>query len=831
MRNSPSIGTGRHLLGLAGLACSLCPSAYAQEFKSVFVTQDYTASTLEGPFREAWVDTKTPGGMPMFLPSGGGVVADTRRTYVVGTIEVQTTVTGAEFSGEDASPSSGTGFSLTGQNRRQVVVLQCNLTHFGTVGGTPAPNQILWQRYFYGESGTTQNPDTTRATNARAISVWMAEDPADVRIAICGETYDARIPLSQSPTVGWTAASASHPSGYIAVYDGDGFLLWTRHFFAGSESDVDCAVTDVSIRVDDEGIEYVTYCGISSHGNPGSGTLLTPEKEFASPGTGLTSGSTTQSPGQWDGFVGRLVRTGSTITQPFHSMVSSGGQDGLFGLAEITEDRFAVVGATRAADGSEDDFPIADGGFQVLGPPYYVGVALVFDASAVPGGNLVLATSQGLGRQTSDLHTIARDISVGWDVKGQTPDITPMLYVVGSTDDDSLQPTTPSPVWLVTGSNGQQTFRGGTDGFIAVLSDEAATPLLRAQTFAYWGGEGDDGLTGVNGWNEFGEHIGVVGFTTPGEAASDIGVSTYFFNNAYGHDNSLSGNTSPVNASYELLRIRDAVLGGAGTDYPTMIGAQNATDDVAGTSPSLLFDTEGLGFTPGGGIAVGNDGRINAVGRTGSPGITPVGGGRAYDAGLDAVRGELDLLPASPTSLPGVARTDGTGFQGSGANFPLVGYWGGTTPTCGLAPYGRRIGEPVPLLARMMIDYEGAAPAGGVSDTAIIVSRPTNYPGSFPIGAFWFTLPITTGFPIFDEVEFWVNTGVGVLVGATWAPGQCYRARIDPNPSTTGITVSAQLYCLLDLSAGSGFAGFNQVSFGSGCVSAWTASPALWFSY
>ena len=103
-------------------------------------------------------------------------------------------------------------------------------------------------------------------------------DPFATRIAICGESGDNELPLSQAPgginTATW--------KGFIAVYDGNGALRWSHHFFGPAEGVVHCAVTDVSIRVVD-GQDVVTYCGISTYGNPQQNLWLTPIQPFVPP--------------------------------------------------------------------------------------------------------------------------------------------------------------------------------------------------------------------------------------------------------------------------------------------------------------------------------------------------------------------------------------------------------------------------------------------------------------------------------------------------------------------------------------------------------------------
>lgn len=812
-----------------------------------FSTHDWTENiNLTNPFVETWADVKTPGGVPRLDLIGGGLIPDQRRTYCVGTIEVETTGVGAEFSDFPADPDIIPPFNVfvpLQQNRRQIAILQCNQTERGTDGaGANYPNGIEWQRYFYGLTfdPQTEQPDFTRSTNARAISVWEAADPEDARVAICGETYDQIVPESQAPA-GWAAANGNATSGYIAVYNGDGDLLWTHHFFAGNDPGTSCAVTDLSIRVDGEGRDIVTYCGIFTHGDPGLGTELSPELPFDAPAVGLTAGDTVQAGGEWDGFVGRLVRENGVTDRVFHSIVGGEGQDGLFGLAEIDVNRFAVVGSTEA-EANEEGFPIAVSGAPILVAPYRIGAVLVFDATATPGGDLVLDQGAGLGAAGGIVATHARDVCVGVGIgfdSGAGPDVRNVLYVVGSTSDPAFETTVGTFIvpFATPPTLGQATFGGNTDGFVAVFRDIPGT-LLLPHTWSYWGDAAFDGLTGVNCWNEFPDHVGVAGFTGA-QGGADIGVSTFFLNTAYG-PGLPTGSTAPANNLQELQEVRAFVIPSTSDDRPAVMGLENATDVVTGTFAGGAYDTFGLGQSSGGGIAVANDGRIDVVGRTNpvGGGYPVVGSGRQPDLGIDAVRTELDMVPQCvDVQLPGVGRTDGTGWQGPGAApafpvFPIPGFSGGTTPACGLSPFGFRVGEARPPLQRMLIDYEGAAPDLGVTDAAIVVSRPPILAGSLSVGVLWFGFPLTTGpNAVVDGVEFWANPATWVLLLDPWPGNRPYRVPLAPLPTAGTGTVSVQLNCLLNPTPGSGPLGFTRATFGAGCAAEWAASPAIWFSF
>jgi hypothetical protein len=839
--------------------------------RQVFSTHDWTPSQLYfpdgyyNPFVETWADVKTPGGRPRFDQADGGLIPDKRRTYCVGTIEVNTTrdvptlypggfvLPAAQFSGSPVGVGGLSNYRFSMPNvtqRRQVVIVQCNRTDRGTKGaGLPDPNGIVWQQYFYGQTGAPELLNYTRATNARAISVWEAEDAEDARIAICGESWDERMPLSQGGGI------AAGVGGYVAVFDGFGTLKWTHHFFSPNAPTGRTAVTDLAIRRDASGNDIVTYCGVTTIGDPGLGSSMSPKHPFAAPAAGLTTGSTVQPPGQWDGFVGRLFRApaATSATTVFHSIVGGPGQDGLFGLAEISPDRFVVVGSTESTPSGTTplEFPLAELGVALLSPPYQVGAALVFDASAVSQttpGNLSLVFGAALGRAEPGLATIARDVDVGFEVTMATssgPAVAPAIYIVGSTNDAAFRPT--QSFLSVDPQSNQPTFRvrpdpldGGTfggavDGFIAVYR-EGPTLTLWPHTFRYWGGPESDSLHGVNGWNEFSEHVAVVGarVSDPLQRA-DIGVSTYLFDNAFG-PGVLPGTTATPNDSQRLRVMRETLVGGTFDDRPAVMGLANITDATTGSVQHGAFLTFQLGqAAAGGGVSVANDGRVTAVGRTlPTNGNYPVAGlqARGPDEGADAVRTDLDMVPQSVSGAgqaAGVSRTDGTGWP---AGFPIAGYSGGTTPACGLGNFGRRVGEPLPPLARMLIDYEGLPPAVGVKDAALVVSRPAAVPGSLAIGVLWVGFPTLVGpTAVVDGVEFWADPATWVLLLDPWPSARAYRVPMAAFPPTGGVSLSMQLHCLLDPTPGAGSFLFTPVTHAPGCVSEFVASPALWFGF
>src|SRR2546421_194873 len=127
-------------------------------------------------------------------------------------------------------------------------------------------------------SGRTTSTDSHRALVSHRVSPLMlaaspstrvadatgTPDRLNTRIAICGETYDDVLPLNQ---LGTGLGLGPHQStGFIAVYDGTGSLLWSYQFYGDLTCATgDCAITDVSVRFDAiNDADLVTYCGIST---------------------------------------------------------------------------------------------------------------------------------------------------------------------------------------------------------------------------------------------------------------------------------------------------------------------------------------------------------------------------------------------------------------------------------------------------------------------------------------------------------------------------------------------------------------------------------------
>ncbi|MBL8730304.1 MAG: hypothetical protein JNM25_17940 [Planctomycetes bacterium] len=769
----------RRLVAPAALIVALGAPATAQFIPES--THDWT-STAGAPadLSEAWADTKTP---------GKGL------TYSVGTIEVEQTGVNPTFSnaGVDNPPGGAVPFDVV---RRQVVIVQC----------VDAAGTIQWQRYFF---GTTNVPGARRATNARAISVWEAETAADARIAICGETYDDTLPLSQAPA-GFVQNPLLQPdpTGFVAVYNGEGLLLWTHHFFGVPlafpellQNQPDCAITDLSIRVEGEGEnrrDVVTYCGISSWGNPATGNdWLDPILPFAG-GTGTSAGNTDFGPYQWDGIVGRLSRDHQGpfggLQREFQSTVGGPDQDGVFGLAEVEGNRFVVAGSARELGGSAPPIGFPFTSFSTtVGFPFQVGTLLAFDAAptrlGVPAAlelenGLALGSFDGSATHACDVIVQAR-----WNV----PFGLNTVFVVGATND---------PDFLVSVGSfttaGSDTLQGASDGFLLSALDSPVTNqlVLGGLGGVFVGGNDEDGLTGVSSWNEHTDHTQVCGWSVV-DGSPQIQVASFFLD-AWIHP------------------VRREVFGGAGQDLPAVMGAVHAGNGGSGVAyaTGLLFQQPA-----GGGIGADERARITVVGASTAGAGFPVVGGRGPLGGQDAVRTELDMLPL------GVGRTDGTGTLASGAAAPPppAGYSGGTTPVCMLtpSPFGLRIGRPLPYLQRMLIEFEGANGAGGTP--AIWVTRPPDY-GEYIVGAVQVGLPATTPV-LLDQAEIWTLNSPAFLA-EVWAgnnPSRMWQVPFSYTLPTGPLQISVQVACLM----------LTPVMFAPCGTSQLTtfASPALFYEY
>jgi hypothetical protein len=90
---------------------------------------------------------------------------------------------------------------------------------------TDAQGGIVWQRYFHGDGGAIA-PATVLSTHARGISVFPGSTELETRIAICGETFDQRLPVNAAESGlnsnGPAGLSAGITAGFLAVYNGAG---------------------------------------------------------------------------------------------------------------------------------------------------------------------------------------------------------------------------------------------------------------------------------------------------------------------------------------------------------------------------------------------------------------------------------------------------------------------------------------------------------------------------------------------------------------------------------------------------------------------------------
>ncbi len=821
-----------------------------------FLTHDATTTVANTPvgLPEAWVDVKATGGT---RPGEGW-------TFSVGTIEVVTTQPddNPTFSDKDVVlppvPVDPNGFIIPGTatfGTKQIVILQARGPDAVSYTGPNADQDIRWQVYLYGQSGIDTGPVGRAATNARAVSVWPVVneegelDPLETRVAICGETFECILPNNQFPPDplaifngggGWTKFGGSAnfalgyprglPSGFIAVYRGNGELLWTHQFFfqdlqivpPGQEGA--CAITDVSIRVEEvEGVmrDVVTYCGISSFGLRSTETTsLTPWRAFDLPG-GTIEGANDNGLGQWDGIVGRISNvhslnpvSGMATAKEFHSVVGGREQDGLWGLAEMPDDRFVVVGGTATMPASNPAIGSAVFPFTTAGPPpvgsgatwpgvdHCVGTMLVFDASKTRNPNapndLILEAAASLGRAgrfdvSTATATHLRDVVVQLDafrdVEGQRRH---RIVAVGGTNDPLLFSsfTTGGTVSLVP-------FGTGTDGFLVTAIDGILLPIpdLLFARGTFQGGPGDGSWCGVHAWNEYLDHAVAYGHVAGN--GEDLQVASFFVD-------------TPTPGSEDLVALRSDVFPTTPIEVPAAIGDIHAarvvtTNGLGVPQAGLGYETYGLGSPAGGGVAMDERGRVNVVGSTSTVGF-PIGGGplaRQHLSGTDAVRGVVSMLPVR------VGRTDGTGAQlHSLGTIPAVpaGRTGATTPTCALSPFGTQIDMAVPELRRMLIDWEGGDPAPSPPDPSnpgqllpvhfLLVDRPR-------ADTLWVGSIIQYGVPtapppgpLFADLENWVPSGVTHSLAVLGA-SQSFRIPLRL-PSATGVTFSVQVTTMLN---------------------------------
>jgi len=788
------------------LCCGREAVGQVNPIQNRFSTHDWTTPTSGGggeplpgvnDFREFWADVKTPG-------DGSA--------YSVGTIEVRTT-NFATFSGTQALPASPlVGFNVpTGGPARQVVMLQ---------QAAVASTVLGFQRYYHG----TPNSEG-RATHGRGIAVWPSTNPDHTRIAICGESQDEALPLSNATA--WPGAGGTGTAGFIAMFDGNGTLLWSHHFF-GTAADQHCAITDVSVRVEfdinDPQVpvaDVVTFCGVSTYGMPASNGTLTAVAPFSLP-TGScansATGATNNGSGQWDGIVGRLRRahngTGTTAVQHLSS-VGGTAQDGLFGIAEVESDSFVVVGSTAASASppAGADFPFTFYNCaSSAAVPYSAGVAMTFQFSVATGTQLVW--SQRIGSLAAGTNTALRDVLLHRQWNATTD---PGLIVVGATDDALALDGAASLAFPPTLAP-QATHGGGVDGFVLAGRYLAASALTVWDVATFRGGEGNESLTGIQAWNEFYDNVVVTGPS----ASADIDVASYLKTQNTGPLELLTGGAV-------LPALGGAQIGGGALDRPTAVAVPTSGPAMMNATTLGGFGEFGLGNPAGGGISMDSSGRTSVVGTTVSsnfPASVTGNVGRPKTGSThDAVRVALDMVPA------GIGRTDGTRTTApSGApTYPIPGVFSGTTPECALTPFGHQIGwiDPQGALTvpRMLIDWRGPAPAAGVNG-AVVASRPKNGSSGGSVAAalqFNFPGPPVPYLP--DGILIWTTDSSAMLFGVSAPALEVMDFPIVTLPSGP-MTLAAQVIYLLAAPSVGG-------STGPTCSgqSTLAASPGMWISW
>jgi hypothetical protein len=187
---------------------------------------------------------------------------------------------------------------------------------------------------------------------------------------------------------------------------------------------------------------------------------------------------------------------------------------------------------------------------------------------------------------------------------------------------------------------------------------------------------------------------------------------------------------------------------------------------------------------------------------------------------MDAIRTDLDMLPGNPVSKLGVGRTDGTGWPGT-TPMPMVGWDGGTTPVCALAPFGHRLDSSVPYLLRMNIDVESDLQPN--SPIAILVDRPPEI-GTSGISALQLGQPGNPGPQLLVGGQEIYTTNAPIWYPAVWTAGRSLRFPMGTLPGG-GWAFTVQMvfgvYPGIPAGVAGSCAGATQLA----------ATPALWVAY
>ena len=811
--------------------CMLLPeSAAAQQPPSTaqqipFSTHDF--SLMNGIQSDCWADTKTPGD---------------GRTYSVGTTTISrgigTSAAYSQFSGRDGmvdpDVDSGSLWPVTSANNKQVVVLQ--------VADPTIVDGIAWQAFFFGGSSALSG-GVLPNTYARAISVWPAKnasgapDSVNTRIAICGETWDGELPRSLTPSRGgWSTGTAA--SGFVAMYDGTGELLWSYQFY-GEDLGAHTVIADLVVqRVGSD--DVITYCGASMNGdfhdgNPLTTSTMSPLDWFDPLGPGQSAGNvhnavacTGQPPPphvncvptlRWDGIVGRMsvahtpyASAQGPVDRKFHAIVGGRGNDGLFGLslAPGAPDIICVVGSasneTQAA-GLSFPFLFQSYGGHVLQwqSNWKTGVVMTLQDSGVAGNPLVVLGSAPLGDPVYT--TFARDVIWHDD----------QIYVVGSTDDPGFG----------VGGNPVAALAGVADGFVA-LCDIACNTTWASHLGLCPAKPGIPsyaaGAVGISAWNEYLDHVAIVGWSRRSHQAgwyaspSRIVVGNFFREQSSG----------PI---AHLTRVMQYEIDEVGLPTVQRVDAPGAATTSFGealTQGSFANSSAWLGEPAGGGVAVDSRGLVTVVGSSHYPvaALTmeyPSAGNALQRrvaeatslANTDAVRSLVSLLPN------GVCRTDGLVCSLGWALAP--GSSGGTSPQCALRWYGNTLATPASPtpLGRMFIDFDGVPAAG--SAASVLVDRPPV--GVISLGFLQVGLPgnAPLSSPDAPGLDLWGNGQASVWL-PWFLPAGSFRQLLWPGLPAGPAQFSLQFVSLIVFtSPGTSFCGNPGWDF--------AASPALMVSY